>query len=131
VRGWTGRLLTLAFLTACLLVTGCDRADPGLPGELVLAVASPNGHEGAAVLRLTGGDVETVDAANGRAFVDRAGHEIVVVVVLTAPGEIAVRLLLGSVGDLPDVEIVEVAAPDNTLRTDLSGYEVTFRRPSR
>jgi hypothetical protein len=124
-RAWA---LVLVFIS--LVVASCDTLEPDAPGERLLAVVSPHGPEGAAVLRLSGGDVETITAVNGRLFVDRQGDELTAVVVLSAPGEVLLRLLVGSVRTLPAVTLLDVAAPDNSLRGDLASYSVEFRRPA-
>ncbi len=121
----------LFLLLPALLLAGCDSVDRSGPGERIMAIVSPHGPEGAAVLRLIGGHVEEVEAARGHAFVDRSGGDLVVVLVNAVAGELALRLLLDDVSRLPAAELIQVAGPDNRLRDELSAYGVTFRRPER
>lgn len=125
------RAWALLLALTSLAVGSCDTLDPDAPGERLLTVVSPHGPEGAAVLRLSGGDVETITAVNGRLFMDRQGNEVTAVVVLHQPGEIVLRLLVGSVRTLPDVTLLDVGAPDNSMRGDLTSYSMEFRRPAR
>jgi len=47
-----------------------------------------------------------------------------VVIILPEPGPVQFQLLADDVGRIPEVSVLEVAGPDNTLRESLAEYRV-------
>jgi hypothetical protein len=114
----------LAAALACA-IGSCD-AGPIQPtaGELELAVISPNGSEGAALIELEGVAFARITAVNGRVFTHRSGDRTRVVILRDFPGNLVIRVAVDDVQDRPRVMILEVASGDNGLRDELSEYRV-------
>ena len=114
----------LAALLATVAACGDDptAGDP-VRGEMRATLVSPNGAEGSAVLEVVSGALLDVAAPEPgvRVYWSQGGK---VVVLRRAPGQIAFRLLAADVNQPPELRVVEVGAPDDALRDDLSGYTV-------
>lgn len=119
----------LALLGALLLgVAGCDSTGPGEekgPGQITATLVSPHGSEASAVFELTGGTgLSFVSSDDGETFYQHSGGSSRVVVVLYDPGVIRFQVETEDVGNLPSVQVIQVASGDNQLRPSLSGYDV-------
>ena len=122
----TGAAAVLA--VTLLLLHACEDQGPeGAPGTLTAVVVSPNGAEGAAWLELVGSGLGAVTAADGRAFSERRGDTVQVVVVREEAGELVFLVQVDDATLLPSAVLHEVADGDNQLRADLSGYRVEVR----
>ncbi|UCC47466.1 MAG: hypothetical protein JSV41_08150 [Gemmatimonadota bacterium] len=124
----TGVALVLAYAAvisalACSEGRGPTRPEP-MPGELLVAVVSPNGAEGAAVLETVAEGIVEAAAEDGDAYVFRAGNTSRIVVLLNDPSEIRFTLWVEDIHAPPALRIVEVADGENRLRATLSGYRV-------
>jgi hypothetical protein len=62
----------------------------------------------------------------GRAFTQRNGDVLRVVIVLDEPGQIEFRIRLADMASQPAATIVEVADGDNQVPESISGYRVEF-----
>lgn len=129
------RLVALLALTLALALTtaACgDDGGPSGPGELSAVVVSPNGPEGAAVVRVSGKAVVGAQAFEGEGQVFSAQPDSLttgVVVVRNAPGTLRFRLQVRDRGAPPPAAILlQVSDPDNRLRPSLAGYKVQFER---
>ena len=119
-----GALLLLAGL---LGTSGCGDAAPvSAPGTLTAIVESPNGAEGAALIRLIGEGVASVEPLTGDLYSSVLGDTTRVVVLLDTPGDIAFRLNVADTTRLPVVTLLQVADGQNELRAGLSGYSVRY-----
>ena len=121
------RRVALAAALAVAGVTSCDSepSGPTGPGTIVVAVTSPNGPEGAAMVELSGGiALGAAESSSGDVFVEHGAESSRVVVILDQPGQIRFTLRSGNVGSPPNVVLVQVAGGDNQLRTSLDGYDV-------
>lgn len=93
--------------------------------EMTATVQSPNGDEGSAVLEVASGTVVAVASPGGLVQVFGIPASPPRIVVLRAePGPISIRLVAEDPSRPPTLRVVQVGAPDNTLRADLSGYSV-------
>jgi len=119
--GYAARLLFL--LTA---LTGCG-SEPSGPGTLTATVVSPNGDEGSAVVALYGSGLGEVTALEGRVFSRAVGDTLHVVVVNPDGGPLRFTVRVDDVGSLPTGAVLEVAGPDDALRT-LADYRVEVVR---
>ncbi len=111
-----------AALALALVACSSDGTAPN--GELRAVVVSPDGDLGAAVLELEG--VADITPLAGRAFTQRNGDVLRVVIVLDEPGQIEFRIRLADMAGQPAATIVEVADGDNQVPESISGYRVEF-----
>jgi hypothetical protein len=119
--------MTVLAGVAVLGVAGCgDEATPPepVPGDLAVSLVSPNGAEGAAVFQTSDAGVVEVSATGAQAFQLTAGGVTRIVVLLDEPGDISFTLGVEDLNQPPELQIVEVADPENRLRADLSQYTV-------
>jgi hypothetical protein len=112
------------------LLAGCDDGvDPNAgPGDLEVTLESPNGLEGAVLLEFRGGGIQGVTPGTGTLEYEQSGKRTQVMVILENPGTPSFVLSVADTLSPPRVEILEVAAPDNTLRSSLAGYDVRIGR---
>ena len=119
-------------LLGCLLFwpVGCDLLGPDEPrgsGIFSLAVLSPHGAEGSAVLEITGGEgLGAGWAEGGEVLYRRGGGSIRVVVVLDDPGQLQVRVRTEEVREHPEAVLLQVADGNNQLRSSLAGYSIAI-----
>ena len=117
-------LLLVAGLSAC-----SDEGPPPGPGSLVASVVGPNGAEGAAVVHLLGDGVTSVRVAGGtEVYVREYDSRARLVVVHPTGGDLTFEIDVDDVTDPPSFVVDAVAAPDNSLRSDVSAYSVTVAR---
>ncbi len=110
-------------LALALVACSSDGTAPN-PGEIRAVVLSPDGDLGAAVLEL--GGVLDIIPVGGRAFTERNGDVLRVVIVLDEPGQIEFRIKTADMTGQPTATVVEVADGDNQVPESLSGYSVQF-----
>lgn len=115
-----GALLTLAACGDALPISG--------PGTLTAVLVSPNGDEGAAVISFAGTGVGAIGPVSGEVFSRVDGNSVTVVVINEPGGQLSFSVALTDTLQKPVASIEQVAAPDDELRTTLSGYVVEFRR---
>jgi len=96
------------------------------PGFLDGILFSPNGAEGAVVLRLTGAQIGEIELDGGSVFQETDGNTTRVVVILDEPGSVQLRVYVAERSEPPDVTLVEVADGNNQIRTHLAGYRLEF-----
>ena len=121
------RSATALACAAAVLFLACgeDATQPALvPGDLTVRVVSPNGLEGAAVLQTIQEGIVDITSEVGQAHHWRAGDVSRIVVLLDEPGEIRFTLSVADLNRPPQLRVVEVADPDNRLRSLLVGYVV-------
>ncbi len=106
-----------------LALVACSSDGTG-PGEMRAVVVSPDGDLGAAVLEL--GGVLDIIPVGGRAFTERNGEVLRVVIVLDEPGQIEFRIKMADITGQPAATVVEVADGDNQIPDSVSGYRVQF-----
>lgn len=122
--------LRRAMLVVVLVLTACTDGSLRLgPGTLTATVRSPNGEEGAAVLLLVGEGVTGVEqVGDTEIYATTSGDETRVVLINQTGGTLAFNV---DVADRlrPLVAVVlQVAGPDDALRTDLASYVVELER---
>ena len=115
-------LVFSAFVAAC----GNDTTQPtAAAGTLGVRLASPLGAEGAALIELRG-PVHAVSATGGQLYeLDEDGVRRVLVIMDEA-GPISFAIEVPDTSDPPEYEILQVSAPDDELRADLTGYTLEF-----
>ncbi len=113
-----------AALALALVACSSDGTAPNRPGEIRAVVVSPDGDLGAAVLEL--GGVSDIIPVGGRAFTERNGDVLRVVIVLDEPGQIEFRIKTADITGEPAATVVEVADGDNQVPESVSGYHVQF-----
>ncbi|HEX2209899.1 MAG TPA: hypothetical protein VHG93_19650 [Longimicrobium sp.] len=118
-------LLPLLALAACDGGTG---ASSSAGGEYIGALQSPNGPEGAAMLEITGGSVQEISAASATLFRQPVSGGQKVMLIRPDAGRIEFRVVIADGGELPQVRVVQVVAPDDSVRPTTDGYAVTFTR---
>jgi len=131
----------LSSLSAAILfifaIAGCDasrssEAAPPEPGHLSIRFETAHAAEGAVRLRLEGPGIGTVTAAQQDALVfSRAdGSSAEIVVLGTLKSGALLRFEVSDVDrfDEYSASVVEVAGPDNALRTDLTEYALQILR---
>jgi hypothetical protein len=121
----------LVVVTATSVLASCDLGlwGPSGPGEIQVALLSPHGPEGAAVLELTGGvGVRDVTTALGNAFYEHDDTTTRVVIILDEPGQIEFTVRSEDVGARLSVTVLQVADGTNQLRSALSSYLIEFDR---
>lgn len=123
------RVRSLVVLGVLALGAGaCDATGPGGPkgpGRITATLVSPHGSEASAVFELTGGtDLSFVSSDGGETFYQHSAGLSRVVVVLDDPGVIRFHVETEDVGDLPSVQVIQVADGRNELRSSFSAYGV-------
>jgi hypothetical protein len=127
---YRNRFATWLVIALLVATAGCDDGEVTtpvpVPGDLAISLVSPNGAEGAAVFETSDPGIVGIAAAGSvDAFhLEGAGGKSRIVVLLDQPGTIAFTLSVEDLNDPPQMEIVEVADPDNRLRAVLTGYEL-------
>jgi len=117
----------VAFLASTWL-TGCgDRGPASGPGVLTATVQSPNGAEGAALLKLVGDGMGQLAPLEGRVFSEVHGDTVLVVVVNDAGGALRFTIDVADTTRPPAGVLIEVSGPDDRLR-GLGGYRLDIRR---
>lgn len=122
----------LALAGAVTLVPGCSGEEgptdpPAVTGIYRVEVTSPNGPEGGALLALPASGVAATERLDGQLHARESGDRIRVLLLRSEPGDLAFLLELDGEGPVPEVELLQVASPDNALR-DLAGYGVETTR---
>lgn len=114
-------------LVAVLGTAGCgDRGPASAPGPLTVTVISPNGAEGAALLKLVGRGMGAIAPSEGRVFSETRGDTAYVVVVNVAGGGLRFTVEVADTTRRPTGTLVEVSAPDDRIRA-LAGYRLEVR----
>jgi hypothetical protein len=122
---FTRRLVAVALLA--LVLATCRDAGPQVTNPVSLHVLSPNGPEGAALVRLEGG-IDRVEAtATGWLLTDVIADTTWVMVARDTPGELSFRIHVRAGGQLRDAQLIEVSGPDDTMRSQTAGYHVEIR----
>ena len=124
------RVVAPILVGGLLLAAACGDAGPQSgPGTLTATVLSPNGAEGAAVVDVFGPGIGEVGALEGRAFSQRRGDTVRVVVVRDQDaGDLSFTLSVADTTQLFTGVVLEVAGPDDALRGAVAGYTVEVRR---
>jgi len=123
----TSKLAAVLASVALLLLLACgeDATQPApVPGDLAVNVVSPNGLEGAAVLQTIQEGIVDITSEVGQAHHWRAGGVSRIVVLLDEPGDVRFTLSVADLNRPPQLRVVEVADPDNRLRSLVIGYVV-------
>lgn len=107
-------------------VVACGDEGPAA-GTMTATVVSPNGDEGAAIVVLLGTGLGEATAIEGRVFSERRGDSLRVVVARDPAGTLRFAIDVEDVTRPPVGAVVEVAGPDDQLRTVLGGYDVEVR----
>lgn len=118
-----------ALLVVALFAAACGDAGPAsAPGTVDVALVSPNGDEGAAVITFSGTGIGEISATTGTVYSREDDGRVTVVVVNEPGGELSFRMALADTTDKPVATVEQVAATNDALRTTLAGYTVEFRQ---
>ncbi len=117
-------VLALAALAAC-----ADEGPVSGPGTLTATLRSPNGAEGAALVSLLGDGVGPITAVGEtEAYAHTGDGSTRVVLVNQAGGTLAFAVAVADTTQPPAFVVLEVAAPDDELRSSVAGYGLEFSR---
>lgn len=117
-------VLVLLAVVALARCTNGTEPPIGTPGTVTYRLVSPNGAEGALLVRAPAAAITGVPAADGPTEVlsTTVGDERYVAVVHRFGAEgLTFELDVADVADPPELTIVQVAGPDDRLR-DITGY---------
>ncbi len=118
----------LQLLLLAVVALGCsDPHGPGRPSGFTLAVVSPNGAEGAALLDVAAAQVIGVTSESAVVHTQVEGDRLMVVLVRVQPGELRAFVEVSDATRPLDVRLVQVAGPTNALRP-LAGYALEVQR---
>lgn len=98
---------------------------PATAGTVEVRLVSPHGIEGAMVVEVAHFG-QTAQPASGALHQRQDGGGLRVLVIGNGSEPLAFQLPLPDVTDPPVHRIIEVAGPDDRLRTDLEGYRLEF-----
>lgn len=126
----TKRVRGLVLLGMAVLAVSCGDAGPRSgPGTLTATLVSPHGDEGAAVVEVFGPGITGVASVDGRAFSERRGDTVRVVVVREeGAGVLRFTLSVADTTQLFGGTVLEVAGPDDVLRSAVSTYTLEIVR---
>ena len=115
--------LLLCFL---LLLPACrDQGPVSGPGVITATLVSPNGSEGAAIINLLG---EGIGGPTGlgdtEAFAHGVGTTMRVVLINQAGGDLSFQFQVRDTLELPEWVVIQVAGPNDSLRSVTAGYEL-------
>lgn len=105
-----------------------DAGPPSGAGMVTATLVSPNPYEGAAVLSFFGDGVGDITPVNGEVWSQRRGDSVRVVVVRLDHGALSFRMALADTTRKPSAVVLQVAGPDDALRSALGEYKVEFSR---
>lgn len=125
----TGRLRAAALLALASFAAACS--DQLIGGPVEGTLESPNAEEGAAVLELGAVGLGPIAVRGGEAYTNESGNVTRVVIVLRSSGPIRFGVTLPDGVAAPSVRVIEVAGPNNEIRTSLGRYSVSYRRPEQ
>ncbi len=94
------------------------------PGDATLRLVSPAGDEGAAILAIDAGPVLAVTSETALVYTYPDGDRLRVVLVSVFGGELSATVAVDETTTPLNPEVIQVAGPDNMLRTPLTGYAV-------
>lgn len=123
------RTIIVSALAALTLAACSDEAPVVGPGTLTATLTGPNRDEGAAVLTLLGGGIgalSPVGATELHARDGRGGARIVL--INQEGGALSFQVAVADTTSPPAWVIVQVAGPDDALRTSVDGYTVEYSR---
>lgn len=121
----------LAGLLAAAFACG-DSTAPPQSGTLTASLTAPAGGEGAVLLDITGPGIANVQVANSsyRMFwhlnSSTEAHVIVIGDIVAGPLFTVDGSAAGNRASAYSADVMQVAGRSDSLRTDLSGYQVTF-----
>lgn len=115
-------------LVALTLVACSDGGPQAGPGTLTATVISPNGVEGAAVVTFFGPGIGDLTSQSGALYWDRVADTIRAVLIDPDGGGLAFTVAVDDTTRKPEGLVVEVAGPDDQLRSGVSAYTLEFRR---
>jgi len=119
---------TFVLLALALLLQGCDDDPASGPGTLTVTLRSPNPAEGAARIQLVGRGMVTAAALEGEVHTRARGDTLEVLVLRPDPGILRFALQVDDTTRRPRGTVMQVAGPENLLRSALAGYEVEVVR---
>lgn len=123
------RPLAAPILAAAVLVAACsDEGPPAGPGTLTATLRSPNGAEGAALVSFFGPGIGDVTGSPGVVHWERRADTVRVVLLDDGSGQLAFTVEVSDTTRAPSGVVLEVAGPDDGLRTSLRGYALEFAR---
>ena len=116
------RIFTLFLL---VLLPSCGDDGSGLRPTLFQArIVSPAGTEGGALVELVGAVDEVTAPTSDALLVRPEGATTWVFLARQTPGELLFTVRVPEEAGRPGARLLEVVAPDDRLRTDLSAYSV-------
>lgn len=117
--------LPICLLVLAILLTACGDDTPAPePGQVVVSLVSPSGPEGGAVFDVSGESITSAESGASTVFVRQVEGRTRIILVREPAGALEFVLDVENIHQPPTVEMVEVAGPDDELRSSLSGYRV-------
>lgn len=130
IRPMTSLVHPLTANRACLtlllgFLAGCgDQGPESGPGTITATLTGPEATQGAAEFRLVGPGIQAVRGIDGQLFSQKRGDTVNVVIVRETPGPLSFSIQLQDTTAAPIATVVEVAGPDNALRSSPTSYSV-------
>lgn len=125
----TGALGILLAATV-LAFLACGDEGPSEPppgaGDLVAHLISPFGNEGAAVFETTDAGISSVACDGCDVYHNRVDGTSRIVVLMDGSGELRFTISVTDRQSPPELQVIEVAGPDNQARDDVSVYAVGY-----
>jgi hypothetical protein len=122
-------VLTLGGVVAC-----AHEPEAPTPGSLNLALATPNSDDGAVLLTITGGPVDSVESAGFALYSARVDPNTLRIIVIgsLAPGTIArIRIADDRQSSRYSAAINQVAIRTSHAQRDPAGYSLTLEPPAQ
>lgn len=120
----------LLVAAAALAFLACGDDGPSEPppgaGDLVAHLISPYGNEGAAVFETTDAGISSVACDGCDIYHNRVDGTSRIVVLMDTSGEIRFTMSVADRQSPPELQVIEVAGPDNQTRDDVSLYAVGY-----
>lgn len=122
------RKTLLLLLSLAIALHGCDDDPASGPGTLTVTLMSPNAAEGAARVQLVGHGMGAATALEGEVHTRVRGDTLDVLVLRPDPGILRFALQVDDTTRRPRGTVLQVAGPENVLRSALAGYAVEVVR---
>ena len=124
----------MGFLTLGGMVACSQEPVAPTPGSLNIALATPNSDDGAVLLTITGGPVDSVESAGFPVYSARVDPNTLRIIVIgsLAPGTIArIRIADDRQSSRYSAAVNQVAIRTTHAQRDPAGYSLTLEPPAR
>jgi len=122
-------VLTLSFMVALILTAGCSNNTGPIAGALTVSLSSPHGDDGAVLLTVVGGPVDSVESTGYPLYSARSGGDTLKFIVTGNLGSGAIARV-----HIPDsrqasrysARLAQAAARGTYAPHDPAGYTLTL-----